>query len=88
MTLFRACLGKTACVDDSEGCRTCRRSNDEIAAARRLIDDIARSAIDAGYVNYDEFVAYIARKANAKIRYTIEPTGHQNTASRSEAIHG
>ncbi|WP_174575402.1 hypothetical protein [Thiosocius teredinicola] len=89
MALFRACLGKTACVEDDDHCRTCGRQLDEVYATRELIEKLAHFAIAHDYVNYDEFVAYVARKANAKIRYAVDQANGQATgpAAREQA-HG
>ena len=69
---FRPCLGKTACVDDGDRCRTCGRSLQEVARTRELIEAIAACALDLDYENYAEFADYVARKATAKIRHQRE----------------
>ncbi len=89
MALFRACLGKTACVEDGDRCRTCGRQLDEVYATRELIEKLAHFAVSHDYVNYDEFVAYVARKANAKIRYAVEQNNAQTAHSAArEQAHG
>lgn len=72
MGLFRPCLGKTACVDDIDHCRTCGRTHSEIRGGRQLIDDLANFALEQGYENFAEFFAYVARKAESKLRHQRE----------------
>lgn len=72
MAQFRPCLGKTACVDSDEGCRTCGRSHREISETRRLIDAVAQFALEAGYANHEDFAGYVARKVAAKIRHQLD----------------
>lgn len=88
MALFRACLGKTACVEDGDRCRTCGRQLDEVYATRELIEKVAHFAVAHEYVNYDEFVSYVARKANSKIRYAIEQSGGSAASTDGERAHG
>jgi len=73
MKTFTPCKGKTACRDDGETCLTCGRSLQEIEATRRLIDDLAELAIAQAYENVGEFVAYVASKAENKVKYRCKP---------------
>jgi len=65
---FRACLGREACREDDVGCRSCGRSQEEIAGLRALTTHVALFAERMDYDNYDDFLDYLARKAAAKIR--------------------
>lgn len=70
MTQFRPCLGKTACREDAAGCRTCRRSAEEILRTRELVDEVVDFAATMGYDNPDEFAAYLARRISRKLAKT------------------
>jgi hypothetical protein len=69
MKAFTPCKGKDFCRDDGVQCFTCGRSVAEIMETRRLIDDLARLALDHGYANVDEFAAYVAKKVEKTVRH-------------------
>lgn len=69
MKTFSPCKGKTACRDDGEKCLVCGRSLREIEDTRKLIDALARLAIDYEYENVSEFAAYVASKAEKKVTH-------------------
>ncbi|MDD2701347.1 MAG: hypothetical protein PHH36_08930 [Sideroxydans sp.] len=69
MSRFNPCKGKTACRDDGERCITCDRSFAEIEQTRALIDQLAEFAMAQGYVNVDEFAAYVADKMVKKVKH-------------------
>lgn len=66
---FTPCKGKTACRDDGARCLTCGRDFAEIEQTRALIDALAELAVNQGYVNVDEFAAYVAAKVVKKVRH-------------------
>ncbi|HNA80848.1 MAG TPA: hypothetical protein PLL19_14380 [Thiobacillaceae bacterium] len=69
MKTFTPCKGKDFCRDDGVQCFTCGRSVAEIMDTRRLIDELAKLALENDYANVDEFAAYIARKVEKKVRH-------------------
>jgi hypothetical protein len=69
MKPFKPCQGQTACRDDGRQCLTCGRSFEEIERTRALIDSLAEMALAQGYDNVEEFVTYVARKAEKKVRF-------------------
>jgi len=68
VALFKPCRGREACVDGTEGCRTCGRSFDEIARTARLVDELTTLVLDMEYENLDEFTTYLSRKLEKKVR--------------------
>jgi hypothetical protein len=72
MSAFRPCQGKNACQDDGVLCRTCGRSAAEIETTRRLINELAETALAYGYDNALEFLEYVASKAEKKRRHALE----------------
>ncbi|MGV6818631.1 MAG: hypothetical protein ACWA44_15355 [Thiotrichales bacterium] len=74
MTVFRPCLGKTACRDDGVKCLSCGRSLEEIFQLRSLLDQLVTLAIDNEYENTDEFANYVARKIQKQIAYRRQET--------------
>ena len=72
MSTFNPCQGKTACRDDGEKCLTCGRSFAEIEQTRKLIDALADFACAQNYDNVAEFVAYVASKAEKKVKHRRE----------------
>ncbi len=71
-TRFVPCRGKEFCTDDEGRCRGCGRTLDEIARARDLVDGLAELAIEMNYSNVDEYVAYVAKKVQKKVKYRRE----------------
>lgn len=69
MKPFKPCQGKDACKDDGVLCLTCGRSLAEIEETRRLIDGLAKLALENDYANVDEFAAYVARKMAKVVRH-------------------
>lgn len=69
MTRFNPCKGKTACRDDGSRCLTCGRSFTEIEQTRNLIDALAELVCAQGYLNVNEFTAYVADKVEKKVAY-------------------
>jgi len=67
--MFLRCLGKTACQENDEQCRTCGRSLDEIYATRELVDELVSFAQKMQYQNSDTFFEYVAAKAVKKINF-------------------
>ena len=72
MSRFEPCLGKDACRDDGERCLTCGRPLSEVARLRASLDELASLALDAGYENSEEYVAYVARKLFKTINHRRE----------------
>ncbi|MEW5789177.1 MAG: hypothetical protein AB1899_15125 [Pseudomonadota bacterium] len=69
MKTFKPCQGKEYCKDDGVQCLTCGRSLAEIEETRRLIDGLARLALENDYANVDEFTIYVARKTAKIVRH-------------------
>ena len=67
--MFVRCMGKTACQEDDQQCRTCFRSLEEIYGTRALVDEMVRFAQQMGYMNTDIFFEYLAAKAAKKASY-------------------
>jgi len=72
MSRFEPCHGKDACRDDGERCLTCGRPLSEVARLRASLDELASLALDAGYENSEEYVAYVARKLFKTINHRRE----------------
>jgi hypothetical protein len=72
MKQFNPCKGKAACRDDGSQCLTCKRSFGEIEQTRNLIDALAEFVCAQGYVNVNEFAAYVAGKVEKKVAYRRE----------------
>lgn len=66
---FVRCMGKTACQETDELCRTCGRSLDEIYDTRSLIENLVSFTEKMGYENTDAFFQYVAAKAEKKSNY-------------------
>lgn len=64
---FVTCAGRNACTEDGSHCRACGRSHDEINRLRRLTDDMTAFALEMGYDNVDDYLAYLCAKAGKKI---------------------
>jgi hypothetical protein len=69
MKQFNPCVGKTACRDNGKRCLTCGRSFTEIEQTRNLIDALAELVCVQGYVNVNEFAAYVADKVEKKVTH-------------------
>ncbi len=67
--MFVRCMGKTACQENADGCRTCGRSLEEIYGTRALVDELAKFAQRMGYRNPEVFFQYVADKAGKKVAY-------------------
>lgn len=74
MSTFRPCLGKTACQEDEQGCRMCKRSAAEIARTRELVEQAVAFAVQMDYDNVDDFAAYLARRIGRKVAHLRETT--------------
>ncbi len=64
---FVTCVGRSACTEDGSHCRACGRSHDEINRLRQLTDGIAAFALEMGYDNVDDYLAFLYAKAGKKI---------------------
>jgi hypothetical protein len=62
-------MGKTACQENADGCRTCGRGTEEIYGTRALVDELAKFAQRMGYQNPDVFFQYVADKAEKKLAH-------------------
>ena len=71
---FSPCKGKDSCTEGGTHCEGCGRSHEEIARTRALIGAVADYALEMGYENHQEFTAFIAEKAAAKVSFSREQT--------------
>ena len=67
---FKPCINRTACTEDGTHCRSCGRSHEEIMRTRLLINSITAFASEMDYDNNDDFLDYITKKVNKKLKYT------------------
>ena len=66
---FNACMGKTLCVENETGCRTCGRTLEEVHTTRRLIDELASFVVDMDYENVNDFLYYVFNKVVKKANH-------------------
>ena len=71
-TRFVPCRGKEFCTDDANRCKGCGRTLAEVDRTRTLADELAAFALEMDYLNEEEFIDYVARKALKKVRYRRE----------------
>ena len=69
MARFVRCRGKTYCVEDTSGCRSCVRSHGEIETCRSLVAQAAQFVLDEDYHDAGEFASYLAEKIQSKDNY-------------------
>ena len=73
MALFMRCQGKAYCVEETQGCRTCRRSPVEIETTRSLIAEAAQFVLEQDYANVSEFARHLAEKIEKRVRHARKP---------------
>jgi hypothetical protein len=78
MAQFMRCQGKAYCVEETQGCRTCRRSLVEIETTRSLIAQAAQFVLEQDYANVSEFSRYLAEKIEKRVRHARNPRTSAN----------
>ena len=74
MSLFKPCIGKNACSDDTIYCRGCGRSIEEVNCTRTLINALSELIEAADYENIEEFLQYFSDKVAKKVCYRRNKT--------------
>jgi hypothetical protein len=69
MAQFMRCQGKAYCVEETQGCKTCRRSVIEIETTRSLIAQAAQFVLEQDYANVSEFARYLGEKIEKRVRH-------------------
>ena len=69
MASFKPCVNRNACNDDGVRCRSCGRSLDEIIKTKQLVDRIFSFIQEMDYDNSDEFMGYLSRKIDKKLKH-------------------
>lgn len=68
MSTFTPCINRNACNEDGFHCRACGRSHDEIRETRQLTTQVAEFLQRMAYENPQDFLHYLTRKVEMKIK--------------------
>jgi len=65
---FTPCLGRTACREDEVQCLTCKRSLQEIADTRAVVESVTTFLQQMNYDNPEQFLDYLVSKVGKKLK--------------------
>ena len=68
MAKFTPCISRNACNEDGTYCRACGRSHEEIQATRALTSHLTDFIKQMEYENPDDFLTYLQRKVEKKLK--------------------